>query len=178
MALGSQTSSVFSILFRRTRIRLSGAGGGVFLDQATGQVLQSFAAARHHGEPSSRDAVVRLAVRFTTSAERLQMATFVRAAVLGSVLQDIGSGDEAIRVELGRWVEDEVTDERLAALFDGLLVLRHAGMAHVPWKIGYEFVFGGASYLWLLVRSECHARHRASRLGCRAVEHRPPSTAG
>jgi len=32
------------------------------LDQATGQALQSFAAARHHGEPAGRAAVVRLSV--------------------------------------------------------------------------------------------------------------------
>ena len=127
-----------------------GGQAGVFQDQAAGQILQSFAAARHHGEPSSRDAVVRLAVRFTTPAERSQLATFVRAAVLGSVLQDISAGDEVLRVELARWVEDEITDERLAALCDGVLVLRHAGMAHVPWEISYEFGYGGASYSWLL----------------------------
>ena len=149
---GAGKSNIVRVVDLVQKAAESVVGGqvGVFLDQAAGQVLQSFAAARHHGEPSSRDAVVRLAVRFTTPSERSQLATFVRAAVLGSVLQDISVGDEAIRVELARWVEDEITDKRLAALCDGALVLRHAGMAHVPWEISYEFGYGGASYSWLL----------------------------
>jgi recombinational DNA repair ATPase RecF len=93
------------------------------LGQAADQVLQSFAAARHHGEPAARGALVRLAVSFTTAAERSQLAVFVRAAVLATVLQDISSGDEALRLKLAQWVEEEVTDERLAALYDGVLVL-------------------------------------------------------
>jgi recombinational DNA repair ATPase RecF len=84
-------------LVQKAADSVTGGQAGVLLDQAAGQVLQSFAAARHHGEPSSRDAVARLAVSFTTPAERSQLAG-VRAAVLGSVLQDISSGDEAIRL--------------------------------------------------------------------------------
>ena len=93
---------------------------------------------------------MRLSVSFTTAAERSQLATFLRAAVLGTVLQDISSGDEGMRPELAQWVEDEVTDERLAALHDGVLVLRHAGMAHLPWEISYEFSHGGVTYSVLL----------------------------
>jgi ABC-type Mn2+/Zn2+ transport system ATPase subunit len=125
-------------------------GHGSHVAQAAGQVLQSFAAARHHGEPPGRDAAVRLAISFTTPAERAQLAAFVRAAVLGSLLQEISSGDDVTRLELAQWVEDEIIDERLAALSAGVLVLRHAGMAHVPWEISYEFCYGGADYAWLL----------------------------
>jgi energy-coupling factor transporter ATP-binding protein EcfA2 len=120
------------------------------LNQAAGQVLQSFAGARHHGEPSGRDAVVRLSVSFTTPAERAQLATFFRAAVLGALLQEISSGDDGTRLDLARWVEDEIGDERLHALWSGVFVLRHSGMAHVPWEISYEFEYDGNNYAWLL----------------------------
>jgi energy-coupling factor transporter ATP-binding protein EcfA2 len=137
-------------LVQKAADSVSGGQAPGFLTQAAGQVLQSFAAARHHGEPSGRDAVVRLAVSFTTPEERAQLAAFVRAAVLGALLQEISSGDDATRLELARWVEDEISDERLQALSAGVLVLRHAGMAHVPWEISYEFSYDGDDFAWLL----------------------------
>lgn len=112
--------------------------------------MQSFAAARHHGEPAGRAAVVRLSVSFTTLSERSQLAVFVRAAVLATLLQEISSGDETMRLELARWVECELTDERLSVLSEGALVLRHVGMAHMPWEISYEFSHDCADYSWLL----------------------------
>jgi ATPase subunit of ABC transporter with duplicated ATPase domains len=83
---------------------------------AADQVLRSFAAARHHGEPTDRDAVVRLAIELTTAAERLRFGTFVRAAVLHTLIQEIASGDGGTRAELAQWVEREVTDEKLTPL--------------------------------------------------------------
>lgn len=121
-----------------------------FLGNAVGQVLGSFAAARHHGEPTTRAAVVRLAVSWTAARERAQLASFVRAAVLGTLFQEISSSDQTLRLRLAQWVEGEVTNERLSALYEGALVLRHAGMAHVPWEISYEFSYGGTCYSWLL----------------------------
>jgi hypothetical protein len=112
-------------LVQKAADSVSGQSGGL-LDQPAGRVLQSFAAARHHGEHPGRDAVVRLAVSFTTAAERSLLAVFFRAAVLGTLLQDISSSDEAMRLALAQWVEDEVTDKRLAALSAGALVLRPA----------------------------------------------------
>lgn len=119
--------------------------------RAADQVLRSYAAARHHGEPPDRAAVVRLAIELTTPGERAQVGTFVRAAILHTVIQEISTGDSAIRVALAEWAEREITEERLAALFSGVIVLRHAGMAHVPWEISYEFCLDAAEYSWLLV---------------------------
>lgn len=73
---------------------------------------------------AARAAVMRLAMSFTAPWEQSQLAAFVRAAVLASLLQEISSGDEAIRPQLAQWVEDEVTDERLSALYGDALVLR------------------------------------------------------
>lgn len=66
---GAGKSNVVRIvdLVQKAADSVSGQPGGL-LDQAAARVLQSFAAARHHGEPAGRDAVVRLGVSFTTAA--------------------------------------------------------------------------------------------------------------
>ncbi len=118
--------------------------------QAASQVLRSFAGTRHHGEPADRDAVVRLAIELTIADERAQLGTYLRAAVLHTLIQEVAPGDSSVHVELARWVEREVTDERLSPLFSGVIVLRHAGMAQMPWEISFEFKVDGAEYSWLL----------------------------
>ncbi len=118
--------------------------------RAADQVLRSYAAARHHGEPPDRATTVRLAVELTTAGERTQVATFARAAILHMVIQEISTGDSNARVVLAEWAEREITEERLSALFSGVIVLRHAGMAQVPWEISYEFCLGEVDYSWLL----------------------------
>lgn len=122
-------------------------GYGSQRSRAYDQVLRSYAAARHHGEPPDRATTVRLAVELTTAAERTQVATFTRAAILHTVIQEISTGDSDVRVVLA---EREITEERLSALFSGVIVLRQAGMAQVPWEISYEFCLGGIRYSWLL----------------------------
>jgi hypothetical protein len=138
---GAGKSNVVRVvdLVQKAADSVSGVQPTGLLDQAAGRVLQSFAAARHHGEPVGQSAMVRLAASFTTPSERSQLAVFVRAAVLATLLQEISSGDEAFRLKLTQWVEDELTDDRLSALYEGVLALRHTGMAHVPWEISYEF---------------------------------------
>jgi len=37
------------------------------------------------------------------------LAVSVRAVALATLFQEISSGDEALRVELAQWVEDELT---------------------------------------------------------------------
>jgi hypothetical protein len=118
--------------------------------RAADQVMRSYAAARHHGEPADRPAVVRLAVEMTTAGERAQVGTYVRAAILHTLIQEISTGDGDARLALADWAERQITDERLSALFSGVIVLRHVGMAQVPWEINYEFCHDGFGYSWLL----------------------------
>jgi hypothetical protein len=127
-----------------------GEGYGSPRWHAADQVLRSCAAARHHGEPADRPAVVRLAVELTTAAERVQVGTFFRAAVLHTVIQELSGADSDARLALAQWAEQAIVDERLGALFSGAIVLRHSGMAQVPWEISYEFSVGGVWYSWLL----------------------------
>lgn len=118
--------------------------------RAAGEVLRSFAAARHHGDPPSRDTVVRLAVQLTTDAELSQFNAFFRAAVLHTLIQELSTGNNELRPALAEWVEQEITDERLTPLHSGVIVLRQAGMPQVPWEIGYEFSLDGHRVLWML----------------------------
>jgi hypothetical protein len=117
---------------------------------ATDQVLRSFASARHHRAPADRPAVVRLAVELTTAAERIQVVTYVRAAILHTVIQDLSSSDRDVRLALAEWAERTITEDAVAALFSGMIVLRHEGMSHVPWQISYEFLLDGVAYSWRL----------------------------
>lgn len=138
---------------------------GKALDWATGgplgsesgppatQVLESFAAARHHGQPSSRGSVIRLSVEWTTAAERERIAVYVRAAALSVVLTQLrsagalsGAGGD---LSVDAWIESQLTEDVLTPLFSGTIVLRHIGMPHVPWEVGYEFVHNGVRYCWL-----------------------------
>jgi len=118
--------------------------------RAAEQVLRSFAATRHHGEAADRKVVVRLAAALTTDAERVQFGTFIRAAILHTLIQEISPGNGDARPELAQWVEREITDERLAPVRSGVIVLQHAGMPQVPWEVSYEFSLDGVGYHWLL----------------------------
>jgi energy-coupling factor transporter ATP-binding protein EcfA2 len=143
--------------------------------QAADQVLRSFAAARHHGEPADRDAVVRLAIELTTAHERIQFGTYIRAAILHTLIQELSPGDGGTRLELAQWVEREISDERLSPLFSGAVVLRHAGMPHVPWEISYEFGLDGIDYAWLLAgpgltRGIVRADSRTARLSATPMQ--------
>lgn len=118
---------------------------------AARQVLASFAAARHFALPPDADAEVRLAVRFTTAAERLLLLTYLRAAILHTLMQDLSSGAGfERRAELAAWVEREIGQEQLAPLAQGVIVLRHRGLPQDPWEITYEFRFGDRAYTWVL----------------------------
>lgn len=114
------------------------------------QVLRSFAAARHHGQASQRESVVRLAVELTTATERDRLATYVRAAILNVLLQDLRSVTQPDEQALDQWIEAGIPDDALSPLFTGTIVLKHSGMPHVPWEVSYEFTHGDVRYRWLL----------------------------
>jgi ABC-type lipoprotein export system ATPase subunit len=117
--------------------------------QAAQQVLQSFAGAHHHGTSPDRPAIVRLEVEFATPDEREHLATFLRAAILCTLLDETNR-DPGIKLALSHWVETEIVDDKLTPLFAGTLVLRHVGMPHLSWDVSYEFTHGGENYSWLL----------------------------
>jgi energy-coupling factor transporter ATP-binding protein EcfA2 len=131
--------------------------------QSAEQVLRSFAAAHHYGQPSHRPAEVRLAFELSTPSEKVRLATFVRAAILCTLAEEIRQGDPQIKLSISDWVEAEVTDDKLDSLYAGTIVLRHVGLAHLPWDVSFEFVHKGVPYTWYLsYRSLSHGIVRSS----------------
>jgi ABC-type ATPase involved in cell division len=124
-------------------------GRGSPFAQAAEQVLKSFAAAHHHGSLPEQPASVRLDVEFTTVDERELLCTFVRAAVLCTLLDELGR-DAQTAVTVSAWVDSEITNDRLASLFSGTVVLEHIGMPQHSWGLSYEFRHGDGMYRWLL----------------------------
>jgi hypothetical protein len=78
--------------------------------------------------------------------ERSLFATYVRAAILHTLIAQLQSVAPAARASLADWV----TDKALESLFMGTMVLRHEGMPQVPWEVGYEFTHDGVTYEWVL----------------------------
>jgi hypothetical protein len=124
-------------------------GRGSPFAQAAEQVLKSFAAAHHHGSLPEQPALVRLDVEFTTGDEQELLCTFVRAAVLCTLLDELGR-DTQTAVTVSAWVDSEITNDRLAPLFSGTVVFEHIGMPQHSWGISYEFRHGDGMYRWLL----------------------------
>lgn len=124
-------------------------GRGSPFAQAAEQLLKSFAAAHHHGSLPEQPALVRLDVEFTTGDEQELLCTFVRAAVLCTLLDELGR-DTQTAVTVSAWVDSEITNDRLAPLFSGTVVLEHIGMPQHSWGISYEFRHGDGMYRWLL----------------------------
>lgn len=124
-------------------------GGGSPFAQNAQEVLKSFAAAHHHGSPPEQPAIVRLDVEFTTADERELLCTFVRAAMLCTLLDELGR-DAQTAVTVSAWVDSEITNERLAPLFSGTVVLEHIGMPQHSWGVSYDFRHGDGTYRWLL----------------------------
>lgn len=139
--------------------------------QAADQVLRSFAAAHHHGEPPDRPAAVRVDVELSTPVEKLWLATFIRAAILCTLAEEIRQGDPAVKLALSQWVEGEITDDKLAPLFKGAIVLRHVGLPHLPWDISFDFDVDDISYRWNL-------SNRGFSQGIVRVEAPTPETSG
>jgi hypothetical protein len=117
--------------------------------QAAQQVLQSFGAAHHHGTSPDTPALVRLKLGMTTPAERERLVTFLRAAILSTLLDEL-SRDPDTAVKLSEWVMSEITEDKLAPLFTGTVVLHHVGMPHLSWDVSYEFEYEGCNYSWLM----------------------------
>jgi len=120
--------------------------------QAAQQVLQTFAAAHHHGTSPDIPAVVRLELGMTTPSERERLTTFVRAAIFTTLLDELNR-DADTAIKLSEWLMTEVTEDKLAPLFNGTIVLHHVGMPHLSWDVRYEFEYEGCIYSWLMANS-------------------------
>ncbi|MCL4544778.1 MAG: AAA family ATPase [Chloroflexi bacterium] len=114
-------------------------------------VLRGFAAARHVSEPQ-RPSSVSLTVDFDRPDERQLFTAFIHAAVHTTLLQS--TGHEGWKQLLSSWVEQQ----KLTPLFQGTIVLHHAGPPHLPWEIRYDFCHNSQEYSWDLLQQNITAR--------------------
>ncbi len=113
----------------------------------TQAALASYAAARHRRV--SDDARLRLEVGIEVNRAELEdVACFVRAAIVSSILLHHHSGHEAEAI--AAWAEEQITSESLSALASGALVMEHQGSPDAPWTMSYEFTHGGSRFAWQL----------------------------
>jgi hypothetical protein len=114
----------------------------------------SYAQAAHDSSPPGTAIEVRAGVEWTTPLEQERLVTFVRAALVGTLVEESqASGDESRKAKLSEWVLREIGAERLESLFKGVLVFRHPGYPTGIWEARYQFDHGGRSYYWALYGS-------------------------
>lgn len=143
----SNTARIFDLVTKA----LEWASANRTYGRADDQVLRAFASAHHHGESQERPAIVRLEFALTTPLERLRMTTFIRAAILCMSTEEVWQGQPDVRLALSQWVEEAITEEKLQSLFTGCIILRHVGLAHLPWDVSFEFVYENNTYVWDLL---------------------------
>ena len=107
--------------------------------------LVDYAAARHRGSAPDELSRLVLGVEFR-SAEMEDLACFVRAAVVSSVLTQQSQAGE----RMSEWAAGQITPQALDPLARGSLVLEHSGSAGGPWDVFYEFEVGNVAYQWAL----------------------------
>jgi energy-coupling factor transporter ATP-binding protein EcfA2 len=116
-------------------------------------VLSSYTQATHEGTAPGAPIVVRLGVEWTTGRERDRIVSFVRAAVVTTLVEESRAGDEARKAQLATWVMSEIRPSSLEALFEGTLVFEHPGYEGAAWEARYELEHDGQTYDWNLSSS-------------------------
>ncbi len=101
--------------------------------------MAAFLAARHIGYPF-RAAEVRVGFEFTDPAERALIVAFVRAAFVGHILGTWTLQDTS---ELDDWAVREITEDTLAPLMRGEIVVSHPGTEDGVWQCAVEFTAAG-----------------------------------
>jgi len=114
-----------------------------------GMVLRQFAERGHLTAAPQTRQLIRVQLELTTGAEKADVLTFFRAAIVSAVLQERSNSEDTAAVDA--WVLAEVTEARLDPLFHGTLVLDHEGPPDLPWEVAYEFALDkGRRFRWVL----------------------------
>jgi len=124
----------------------SGASPSVF--SAAGQSLRAYSAMSHRSHSGRRQ--VKVGLHFDQPAEVCLIASFLRAAIIWSVGDELHRSSAYPPVE--KWVDSEITPERVSCLTRGTLVAAHSGVPGGSWEVGYDFQLGpsGSCYRWVL----------------------------
>lgn len=121
-------------------LALGWAGGGV--RDAFGQ-LQIYAAAFRQGARSDGFAI-RLAWACTEEWERRLWVSFIRAVLAAGLIEHVQSRPER-RQTMENYV-DSVTEETIAPLLDGSIVVQYTAGRTTNWSLGYDIEVEGRPY--------------------------------
>lgn len=113
--------------------------------------------ARHHGMASTERSTVRLDIEFTSQVERRLLVSYVRAAVYSSIVGNHGNSVDPAPLE--DWVERQITEDQLVALFRGCVIISHSGIVRTDWEVRYEFEHQGRHFVWFIDTSNPNAEN-------------------
>jgi len=113
-------------------------------------MLSSYVQAMHDNSAPGTPMEIRLGVQFTRPAERRRIVSFVRAAVLATICEELHISDKNRVAQLEAWVTAEVHEKTVLPLFTGTLAFRHPGYDDALWEARYEFEVDGSCYDWVL----------------------------
>jgi hypothetical protein len=144
-------------------------------DGAVGDVhreLESFLAARHVGSAPFQGIEVRVSVKLTGDAERALLTEFIRAMVATALAANWSHPDKA---KVDTWANAEITEEKLKALFEGVLIVGHPGTEDGRWECAYEFSATGPDqtvhrYRWTLLGLQARAVTDTAPAGTAALQ--------
>lgn len=110
--------------------------------------LATFArSGRHRG--IARSAEIAVDVVLTTSRERAMITSFVRSAV-ASALRELLQPDPMGMLQLGGWVDQQLTPKLMEDLFSGTITISGPSHDLGSWSVVYVFESDGVAYGWVL----------------------------
>lgn len=113
--------------------------------QAALQRLAVFAAAKRAAAAPSGRTSVTIGIELDSADERRLIGEFVRAAVVSGLARDAAS--RQVTTPVLRWIDEQVTDEALAPLLTGELVVDFPRYADDRWEVAYRFALERAAYV-------------------------------
>lgn len=126
----------------------------------TEDFLASYAQASHDNTPPNTPITIELGLEFTTDVEKKRIVSFLKAAVLIDLLDDLPTLRMIDKTRLVEWVSNEISENKLESLFTGTLIFSHTGLTNAQWESRYRFKFTNDdsefAYDWILLSSAFH----------------------
>ena len=112
--------------------------------QATLLQLAVFGSARRAAAAPGGRTSVTIGIEFDSADEHRSIGGFVRAAVVSGLARDDAS--RQVTTPVLRWIDEQITDDALAPLLSGVLVVEVPRSADDRWEVTYRFSLDEATY--------------------------------
>ncbi len=113
--------------------------------QAALQRLAVFAAAKRAGAAPGDGASVTIGIEFDSADERRLIGGFVRAAVVSGLAREAAT--RQVTAQVLRWINEQITDDTLAPLMSGEIVVDFPRYADDRWEVAYRFAVDQTTYV-------------------------------